>query len=81
VYSARTRQGCLERALENLDDAITMAAGAIPEGRNAVADLRSSTSIRNDLGETLRTLGDELATVAPRGFKSLWRVRRGSCTR
>jgi len=50
-----------EHALQNLDNAITMAAGAIAEGRNAVGDLRSSTAICNDLAEALKALGGELA--------------------
>jgi signal transduction histidine kinase len=68
VYSARTRQGCLERALENLDDAITMAAGAIAEGRNAVGELLS-TGVSNDLAEELKALGGELAARGAATFQ------------
>jgi signal transduction histidine kinase/ligand-binding sensor domain-containing protein len=58
-----------EHALDNLDDAITMAAGAIAEGRNAVGDLRSSAAIRDDLAEALRALGDELAAGGDATFQ------------
>jgi signal transduction histidine kinase len=57
-----------DRALQAVDDAITMAAGAIAEGRNAVGDLRS-TAIRNDLAETLKALGDELAAGGDTTFQ------------
>ena len=58
-----------DHALENLDEAITMAAGAIAEGRNAVADLRSSTEIRKDLAGELRILGGELAAGGAAMFR------------
>ena len=58
-----------DRALQAFDDAITMTAGAIAEGRNAVGDLRSSTAIRNDIAETLKTLGDELAAGGAATFR------------
>jgi signal transduction histidine kinase/ligand-binding sensor domain-containing protein len=50
-----------DRALQAIDDAITMAAGAIAEGRDAVSDLRSSTAFRNNLAEELKAAADELA--------------------
>jgi signal transduction histidine kinase len=46
-----------------------MAAGAIAEGRNAVGDLRSSTTIRDDLAKALRTVGDELAPGGAATFR------------
>jgi signal transduction histidine kinase len=49
-----------EQALKTLDGAITMAAGAVAEGRNAVGDLRSA-AIRNDLAGALQAVGGELA--------------------
>ncbi|HTB14855.1 MAG TPA: histidine kinase [Bryobacteraceae bacterium] len=58
-----------DRALENLDGAITMAAGAIAEGRNAVGELRSSTAARNDFAETLKALGEELAAGGDAAFQ------------
>jgi signal transduction histidine kinase/ligand-binding sensor domain-containing protein len=58
-----------DHALENLDDAISMAAGAIAEGRDAVRDLRSSTAIRNDLAEALKAVGDELAAGGAATFQ------------
>jgi signal transduction histidine kinase/ligand-binding sensor domain-containing protein len=57
-----------DRALQAVDDAITMAAGAILEGRNAVGDLRS-TAIRNDFAEALKALGDELAAGGDATFQ------------
>jgi signal transduction histidine kinase len=50
-----------ERALQTLDRAITMAAGAIAEGRNAVGELRSP-AIGNDLAGALKAVGGELAS-------------------
>jgi signal transduction histidine kinase/ligand-binding sensor domain-containing protein len=58
-----------DRAPQAIDDAITMAAGAIEEGRNAVGDLRSSTTMRNDFGEALKALGDELAAGSDATFQ------------
>jgi signal transduction histidine kinase/ligand-binding sensor domain-containing protein len=58
-----------DRALQAVDDAITMAAGAIAEGRNAVGELRSSAAIRNDLAEALKALGDELAAGGDATFQ------------
>ena len=51
-------------AKEKLDGAIEHAAKAITEGRDAVQGLRASTVERNDLAMAIRTLGDELATLA-----------------
>jgi PAS domain S-box-containing protein len=48
-------------AKERLDSAITQAAEAIAESRNAVQGLRESTVQRNDLGRAIGTLGEELA--------------------
>ena len=47
-----------DQAEKTLDDAITTAAAAIAEARNAVGNLRSSTAMHNDLAETLKALGD-----------------------
>jgi signal transduction histidine kinase len=44
----------LEKALDRADDAIA-------EGRSAVYDLRSSTTITNDLSEALNAVGNELS--------------------
>ncbi len=44
-----------------LAHAIDQAAGAITEGRDAVQGLRSSATEVNDLAESIRALGDELA--------------------
>jgi len=50
-----------EQAEKTLDDAISTAAGAIGEGRDAIQGLRSSTTVTNDLACAIRTLGQELA--------------------
>jgi len=51
-------------AKERLDHAIDHAADAITEGRDAVQGLRDSTVLGNDLGQAIRTLGEELAADA-----------------
>ena len=53
-------------AKDLLDSAILQAAASITEGRDAVQGLRVSTLEGNDLAQGLRTLGDELARIAPR---------------
>jgi signal transduction histidine kinase/ligand-binding sensor domain-containing protein len=58
-----------DRALQAIDDAIAMAAGAIAEGRNAVGGLRSSGTIRNDLVEALKAMGGELAARGAATFQ------------
>jgi signal transduction histidine kinase/ligand-binding sensor domain-containing protein len=49
-------------AKSQLDSAIGQAAQAITEGRDAVQDLRSSTTVTNDLAAAIGALGGELAT-------------------
>src|SRR4029450_8899903 len=61
-------------AKERLDGAISHAAKAITEGRDAVQGLRASTVERNDLALAIRTLGDELATDAASHKRSTFRV-------
>ena len=51
------------KAAEVLDSAIDQAAGAITEGRDAVQGLRTSATEMNDLAESIRALGEELATA------------------
>jgi len=46
-----------------LESAIDQAAQAIAEGRDAVQNLRASTTVTNDLAEALSTLGNELAAA------------------
>jgi len=58
-----------DRALEKLDRAMSIAAGAIAEGRNAVGELRSSTAICNDLAKALKAVGDELAAGGAATFQ------------
>lgn len=48
-------------AKDRLDAAITQAASALGEGRDAVQGLRDSTSEGNDLGNAISALGQELA--------------------
>jgi signal transduction histidine kinase/streptogramin lyase len=50
-----------EQAAHNLDDAITMAAGAIAEGRDAIQELRSPPPDRDDLAKVLTITGRDLA--------------------
>lgn len=51
-----------EEAGEALDGAITRAEQAIAEGRSAIQDLRSAAGPRADLAQSLRDIGQELAT-------------------
>jgi signal transduction histidine kinase/ligand-binding sensor domain-containing protein len=50
-----------EQAAKNLDDAITMAAGAIADGRGAIQELRSHLADEGDLAQLLTAMGQELA--------------------
>ena len=52
-----------ELAKEKLDGAITEAAKAITEGRNAVQGLRESTVGTSDIADAINTLGAELAAA------------------
>jgi signal transduction histidine kinase len=47
------------KAKEALEKALDRADQAIIEGRDAIQNLRSSTSMTNDLGEAMAALGDE----------------------
>ena len=66
-----------------LASAIDQAAEAITEGRDAVQGLRASATEMNDLAESIRALGEELAsengTEARCGSRC--RARRGRCIR
>jgi signal transduction histidine kinase len=50
-------------AKEALDKVLDRADQAILEGREAIQNLRSSTSVTNDLAEAMASLGDELASA------------------
>jgi signal transduction histidine kinase len=50
-----------EKAVESLDAAITMAAGAVAEGRDAIQDLRFHPASGGDLAQLLTAAGQELA--------------------
>ncbi|HMF94187.1 MAG TPA: two-component regulator propeller domain-containing protein [Vicinamibacterales bacterium] len=50
-------------AQQHFEHAIDQAAQAIAEGRDAVQNLRASTSVTNDLAEAISTLGAELAAA------------------
>jgi signal transduction histidine kinase len=50
-----------EKAVQSLDDAITMAAGAVAEGRSAIQDLRAQPVGGGDLANLLTAAGQELA--------------------
>ena len=49
------------QAAQNLDDAITMSAGAIAEGRGAIQGLRSQPPVHDDLVKVLTVTGQDLA--------------------
>jgi signal transduction histidine kinase len=49
-----------EQAVQNLDGAILMAAGAIAEGRDAIQHLRSHAAFQGDLSQLLTVTGHEL---------------------
>ncbi|HLN03669.1 MAG TPA: two-component regulator propeller domain-containing protein [Bryobacteraceae bacterium] len=50
-----------EKAVQSLDDAITMAAGSVAEGRSAIQDLRAQPAGGADLVQLLTAAGQELA--------------------
>jgi signal transduction histidine kinase/ligand-binding sensor domain-containing protein len=50
-----------EQAVRNLDDAISMASGAIAEGRGAIQELRSQPPLQDDLVKVLTAAGQDLA--------------------
>jgi signal transduction histidine kinase len=50
-----------EKAVQNLDAAITTVAGAVAEGRNAIQDLRAQPASGGDLVQLLTAAGQELA--------------------
>ena len=58
-----------EKAAESLQKAISMSAGAIAEGREAIQDMRSSTVEKNDLARALREAGGELAARGSTTFE------------
>ncbi len=61
----RARNLLPERPLEAmgaLDDALVRADQAIGEGREAVADLRGSAAVHNDLAQAMTALGEELGS-------------------
>jgi signal transduction histidine kinase/ligand-binding sensor domain-containing protein len=51
-------------AKQRLEIALKQATHAIREGRDAIQDLRTSTTVTNDLAVALSTLGEELATTS-----------------
>ena len=50
-----------EKAAQSLDKAITMAAGAVAEGRSAIQNLRAQPAGGGDLAQLLTAAGQELA--------------------
>jgi signal transduction histidine kinase/ligand-binding sensor domain-containing protein len=50
-----------EKAVESLEAAITMASGAVAEGRSAIEDLRAESARDRDLGQLLTAAGQELS--------------------
>ncbi len=57
------------RAKEQLEQTLERADQAIVEGRSAVHNLRSSTTITNDLAQAVRAVADELATEGSPTFR------------
>ena len=53
-----------ERAVQTLDEAITMTEGAITEGRDAIQDLRMQPGAHSDLAQLLTATGQDLARSA-----------------
>jgi signal transduction histidine kinase/ligand-binding sensor domain-containing protein len=64
-------------AVAQLDTALESADRAIVEGREAVRDLRESTLIQGELGDTLVSLGEEFAGMAPLAHPSYHVVVEG----
>src|SRR5262249_47641018 len=60
-FQAATNRLPASDVREQFERAIDQAAQAITEGRAAVQNLRGSTTITNDLGDAIGTLGRELA--------------------
>ena len=56
------------KAVEALDGALDRADQAIAEGRDAIQNLRSSTTVSNELAQAITTLAEEL-TSGPDGEK------------
>lgn len=50
-----------EEAMQALDGALERTDQAIAEGRDAIQDLRSSTTVANELAQAMTRLGEELA--------------------
>ncbi len=59
----------LGKAKDLLEKTLERADQAIAEGRDAVHDLRSSTTVTNDLADAVRALGDELASADSGAFE------------
>ena len=57
------------KAKEQLEQTLQRADQAMAEGRSAVYDLRSSSTVANDLAQAVRGLGDELATQDSAAFR------------
>ena len=56
------------RAKDQLEKALEGADQALAEGRKAVYDLRSSSTITNDMAAAVRMLGDEMSTQDSAAF-------------
>jgi signal transduction histidine kinase len=62
-------------AKKQLQQTLKRADHAIAEGRSAVYDLRSSTTLTNDLAQAVRALGSELGTEEITYAERLFRLR------
>ena len=56
------------KAKDQLEQSLQRADQAIAEGRSALYDLRSSTTVTNDLAQALRAVGEELAAQDSAAF-------------
>ena len=57
------------RAKDQLQETLKRADQAMTEGRGAVYDLRSSTTLANDFGQAVRALGAELGAADTLAFR------------
>jgi signal transduction histidine kinase/ligand-binding sensor domain-containing protein len=62
-FQAATNRLPASDVKQQFESAIDQAAHAIAEGRDAVQNLRASTTVTNDLAEALTSLADELCAV------------------
>jgi signal transduction histidine kinase len=67
AYNLMSR--CPEKAIAALQKAISVSEGGIVEGREAIQNMRSSTTVKNDLARALLLAGEELAVHGSAKFE------------